>query len=157
MVSVLSVCIKMKRLLCILAALAMFVCSASSTYAVEEGDVVYPQAGDSQAAPRNATPDNCIFVSCPFCKVGTVCLYCTGTTIRNEVTYDCKIPSHNEDEPCRVVTVYCGTEGYCLDCIYNSNVENPMWPFSKEHRHRELHYPNGSFNAEEWGSCPFRS
>lgn len=58
--------LKMKRLLCILAALAMFVCPASSAYAVEEGDVVYPQAGDSQAAPRNTTPDNCIFVSCPF-------------------------------------------------------------------------------------------
>ena len=137
-------------------ATALFLCSSASTYAVNDvSETTEPIETTEMIETVSPTgvSDNYLFRTCTNCG-GTVYLYCTGSVVRTETVYDCNIPSHNEDEPCRVEKVYCGTSGYCVSCYIHPGVST--WPFDTEHFHIEYHYYYGS-QKEPWGSCIFRA
>lgn len=149
----------MKKYVCFIISILMFLGSSASTYASNEISTItnsFIALENTRAGGTGASPDNFMFVDCPFCGE-TACLYCAGTVVRTETAYSCSMPMHNENGPCQVETIYCGTAGYCLSCIYNSNVQNPQWPYPTEHKHMEYHFTNGGADRREFSCCIFRS
>lgn len=143
----------MKKLLCILIAVTVVLTFTMSIYAVSEVDHVHSLPLVTDEAEMQVT--NYKMVTCPFC--GKIMgLECGGTiTSTTTQSFGCAIGSHNEYDPCIVTQYYAITIGTCRICGYNKGVTDPAWPFEFEHRHYEIHIPNGDGMPQTWNNCSY--